>query len=76
MVEEVYTALHRDKTRALIYKSLYAREGSMWQEKWDAYETMYKDRLATGRFRVDYTDDNEISKTEGDKVISNIRFSV
>ena len=76
MIEEIYTALHRDRTRANVYRSLKATDGDIWNDRWEVYELMYKDRLSTGRFRVDYTDDNEISKTEGDKVISNIRFSV
>jgi hypothetical protein len=76
MIEEVYTALHRDKTRALIYRSLKMTEGDIWEDKWASYELMYNKRLAEGRLRVDYTDDNEISEREGDKVISNIRFGV
>ena len=76
MIEEIYTVLHRDKTRANIYRSLKATEDDIWNNKSDSYELMYRDRLATGRLRVDYTDDQEISRTEGEKVISNIRFSV
>ena len=76
MIEELYTALHRDKTRANIYRSLRMTEGDIWQERWESYEMMYNKRLAEGRFRVDYTDDGEISKTEGEKVISNIRFGM
>jgi hypothetical protein len=76
MIEEVYTALHRDKTRANIYRSLKMAEGDIWEDKWASYELMYNKRLAEGRLRVDYTDDNAISEREGDRVISNIRFGV
>lgn len=76
MVEELYTALHRDKTRANIYRSLMATDGDIWAGKYEEYEMRYNKRLSEGRFRVDYTDDGEISKTEGEKVMSNIRFSV
>ena len=76
MIEEIYTSLHRDKTRANIYRSLMATDGDNWSGKYEEYEMKYQKRLAEGRFRVDYTDDDSISKTEGEKVISNIRFSI
>ncbi len=76
MIEDVYTALHRDKTRAFVYRTLMSTEGDIWLEKKTEYDNSYKERLASGRFRVDYTDDSKISKVEGEKIISNIRFSL
>lgn len=74
MIEDVYTALHRDKTRAIVYRTLESTEGDIWIIKAEQYENLYKDRLATGRFRVDYTDDSIISRAEGMKLSTNIVF--
>lgn len=74
MIEEIYTSLHRDKTRANIYRSLIKTDGDIWIEKQALYEDAYKNKLSYGRLRVDFTDDEEISQREGEKVISNIRF--
>jgi len=76
MIEDVYTALHRDKARMNIYRTLMSTEDDIWDRKAQLYENLYKDRLATGRFRVDYTDDDKISRTEGERIISNIRFGL
>jgi len=76
LIEELYTTLHRDKTIADIYKTVKAASGDNWQEKWEAYELMYQKRLSQGRFRVDYSDDNEISEAEGDKIWPNVRFGL
>ncbi len=76
LIEEVYTSLHRDRTRANIYRSLMANEGDIWSGKFEEYELKYNKRLSEGRYRVDYTDDGEISKAEGDKIIRNVRFSL
>ena len=75
-IEEVYTILHRDKTRANIYRSLMANEADLWTGKWEQYESVYNGRLANGRFRVDYTDDNKISETEGEKHTGHTRIGV
>jgi len=74
MIEDVYTALHRDKARANVYRTLMSTEGDIWEIKYDKYIAEYKDRLATGRFRIDYTDDSIISKAEGSKLFTNIVF--
>ena len=76
MIEEVYTTLHRDKTRSNIYKTLKATDADIWSDKSEQYESMYKQRLSDGRYRVDYTDDGEISKAEGDRIIRNVRCSL
>ena len=74
MIEDVYTALHRDKARSNVYRTLMSTEDDIWDRKREQYEFLYKDRLATGRFRVDYTDDNKISEVEGSRLITNIVF--
>lgn len=74
MIEEVYTTLHLDKTIANIYKTVKAASGDNWQEKWEAYELMYQQRLEAGNFRLDVTDDNEISESEGEETTKSVRF--
>ncbi len=74
MVEEIYTSLHRDKARANIYRSLMATESDVWEGKFDEYIERYNSRMSTGKFVIDISDDESISKGEGEKVISNIRF--
>ena len=74
MIEEVYTSLHLERTIADIYKTVKATAGDNWQDKWEAYELMYRKRLAEGRFRVDYSDDNAISESESEKRSNKIRF--
>ncbi len=74
MIEDVYTALHREKTRAIIYRSLMSTEGDIWLLKFQQYEDMYQKRLTEGRFRVDYSDDNKISEAEGSRLITNVVF--
>jgi hypothetical protein len=74
MIEEVYTVLHRYRTLANIYRSLMASGDDVYMNKFQDYLEKYERKLADGRFRVDYTDDDTISETEGDRIISNIRF--
>jgi hypothetical protein len=76
LLEEVYTSLHLERTIADIYKTVKATAGDNWQDKWEAYELMYRKRLAEGRFRVDYTDDNVISESESEKRSNRVRFRV
>ncbi|KKL47752.1 hypothetical protein LCGC14_2332410, partial [marine sediment metagenome] len=74
MIEDVYTALHRDKARANVYRTLQSTEDDIWDRKREQYENLYKERLASGRFRVDYTDDSKISKVEGLENLINLNF--
>ncbi len=74
MIEEVYTALHRDRTRANIYRSLMATGDDIWITKFEEYEIKYNKRLADGRFRYDYTDDGVISEAEGEVATNTVRF--
>jgi len=76
MIEEVYTTLHRDLTRRKIYETLMGEDRDLYMVKFEEYSDKYKARLAEGRFRVDYSDDGDISEAEGDKHISTIRFGV
>jgi len=76
MIEDVYTALHRDKTRANVYRSLMSTEGDIWLLKFEQYKDMYEKRLSDGRFRVDYSDDGKISEAEGSKLITNVVFRI
>ena len=76
MIEEVYTTLHRDITRRKIYETLMGQDRDLYMIKFEEYADKYNSRLAEGRFRVDYSDDNVISEAEGDKHIANIRFGV
>ncbi len=76
MIEDVYTALHREKTRAIVYRTLMSTEGDIWLLKFQQYEDMYQKRLTEGRFRVDYSDDQKISEAEGSRLITNVQFRV
>ena len=76
MIEDIYTTLHRYKTIANIYRSLMASVGDEYEGKWKEYELLYNTLLSKGRFRVDYSDDSEISEAEGEKHFANIRFTV
>ena len=76
MIENIYTTLHVYKTRANIYRSLVATVGDEYQGKMEQYDIVYDKLMSTGRLRVDYSDDNEISEAEGDKHTSDVRFSV
>ena len=74
LIEEIYTSLHRDRTRANIYRSLMATEGDIWTGKFEEYEIKYNKRLDDGRLRLDYTDDEEISEEEGESPTNTVRF--
>jgi len=76
MIEEVYTTLHREMTRRKIYETLMAQDRDVYMIKFEEYANKYKDRLAEARLRVDYTDDGDISREEGEKRIANIRFTL
>ena len=76
MIEEIYTTLHRDLTRRKIYETLMGQDRDLYMVKFEEYSDKYKSRLAEGRFRVDYSDDDEISEAEGGKHFANIRFGV
>jgi hypothetical protein len=76
LIEEVYTTLHRDITRRKIYETLMAQDRDLYMIKFEEYAEKYNNRLAEARLRVDYTDDDFISKEEGEKRIANIRFTL
>jgi len=75
MIEEIYTTLHRDKTRSNIYQSLMAEQGDVWEGKYRQYLDKYEQRLSSARFIIDNDDDGTISQAEGDMdIATNIVF--
>ena len=74
MIEEIYTSLHRDKARAIIYRSLKSTGDDVWQGKFDEYIERYNSRMSTGKFVIDISDDESISEGEGEVHIQNVRF--
>lgn len=75
MIEEIYTSLHRDRTRANIYRSLIRETGDNYENKYNLYENLYKEKLMQGKFIVDYDTDGSISESEGEQhILQDIRF--
>ena len=64
MVEEVYTHIHRDRTRAKIYQSLISASPE-YTEKYNMYMESYNRLITEGVKIVDVGDDGDISEDEG-----------
>lgn len=76
LYENIFTLLHREKTRSKIYGSLKATGGDVWEGKYKEYMTSYYDMLKNSRYYYDEDEDEEISVAESDKesLSSNIVF--
>ena len=70
LIEEIFTSLHRDKTRANIYRTLMSRNLD-YVDKYNLYRDMYMDGLENGRIIVDYDESGSIEEEEG-KVIQQV----
>lgn len=67
LYENIFTILHRDKTRAKIYKSLKAIQGDLWDGKYKEYLDNYERMLTNSKWYYDSDEDEEISESESDK---------
>ncbi len=67
LYENIFTILHRDKTRAKIYKSLKAIQGDLWDGKHKEYLDSYERMLTNSKWYYDSDEDEEISESESDK---------
>ena len=67
LYENIFTILHRDKTRAKIYKSLKATQGDVWDGKYKEYLDNYERMLTGSKWYYDSDEDEEISESEADK---------
>ena len=67
LYENIFTILHRDKTRAKIYKSLKATQGDVWDGKYKEYLENYEGMLKSSKWYYDSDEDEEISESESDK---------
>lgn len=75
MNETIYDLLHLYKTRYMIYRSLMATQGDIWQGKFEQYLAMYTDLLNTGRFIYDSDDDESIDTDEANQDIRRVYFA-
>src|SRR3990167_7915537 len=73
LVEEIYTTIHREKTRANIYRSLM-NTSSEYSEKFNLYMGEYNRLLDEGKKIFDVGDDEEISEDESEQEPQNIIF--
>ena len=67
LYENIFTILHRDKTRAKIYKSLKSVQGDIWDGKYKEYLENYEGMLKSSKWYYDSDEDEEISESESDK---------
>lgn len=67
LYENIFTILHRDKTRAKIYKSLKAIQGDLWDGKYKEYLDSYERMLTNSKWYYDSDEDEVISESESDK---------
>ena len=73
MIEEVYTHIHREKTRANIYRSLISSSPE-YTDKMNLYLNEYNRLLIEGVKIIDVGDDGDISEGEADQQPLNIIF--
>jgi hypothetical protein len=73
MIEEIYTLIHREKTRAKIYQSLISSSPE-YTEKYNMYLNEYNRLITEGVKIVDVGDDEEIAEDEGKQEPLNIIF--
>jgi len=73
MVEEIYTTIHREKTRAKIYQSLISSSPE-YTEKYNMYLSEYNRLITEGVKIIDVGDDEDISEDEGEQEPLNIIF--
>lgn len=67
LYENIFTILHRDKTRAKIYKSLKAIQGDIWDGKYKEYLNNYERMLTGSKWYYDSDEDEKINESESDK---------
>jgi hypothetical protein len=73
MIEEIYTHIHREKTRANIYRTLISASPE-YAEKMNLYLNEYNRLLTEGVKIVDVGDDEDISEGESEQEPLNIIF--
>ena len=73
MVEEVYTHIHRERTRANIYRSLISSSPE-YTDKMNLYLNEYNRLMTEGVKIVDVGDDEDISEGESEQEPLNIIF--
>lgn len=73
MIEELYTHIHRERTRANIYRTLISASPE-YTEKYNMYMESYNRLITEGVKIVDVGDDEEISEDEGKQEPLNIIF--
>ena len=67
LIEEQYTTLHRDLTRAKIYGSLMANQGDVWEGKYKYYRQSYLEMLSVTKMTYDGNEDEAIDEEEGNR---------
>ena len=66
LYENLFTLIHRLKTRAKVYQSLMALQGDLWEGKFKQYKEDYKEALVSSRFYYDSNDDEEIDSIDAE----------
>ena len=74
LISDVYTELHRMKTRSNIYRTLNTSADDVWRQKFEDYENLYQKGLSEMNFIIDIDDDELISEAEADIDVQNIVF--
>ena len=67
LIETSFERLHKYKSLEMIYRSLIALDGDVWEGKKEQYENLYKDTIQKAKFYYDADDDGEIDDDEKDK---------
>src|SRR3989304_766403 len=75
VIEEIYTTLHREKTRSNIYRSLISDMGDDFKGKYDLYQECYNKLLTEAKMVYDVGDDEEITEDEAKRESQNIVFN-
>ena len=66
LYENLFTIIHKVKTRSKIYQSLMALQGDLWEGKFKQYKQDYMDMLTNSRYYYDSNDDEEIDSVDAD----------
>ena len=66
LYENLFTIIHRTKTRTKIYQSLMALQGDLWEGKYKQYREEYNDMVTNSRYYYDSNDDEEIDSIDAD----------
>lgn len=67
LIETSFERLHKYKSLEMIYRSLIALDGDVWESKKEQYENLYKDVLQKAKFYYDANDSGDIDKDEREK---------